>query len=97
MKCLIFYKVLFQYKDSRWPVVLGSGDNIVQKVRDYYSLNSDHFGTIIFQKYSEMWSEWVDIQAADICDNDRVNIIVLENPTKKSLNGQESEKVYNFV
>lgn len=89
--------MLFQYKDSRWPVALESGDNIFQKVRDYYSLNSDHFSTIIYQKYSETWSEWVDIQAANISDNDRVKVIVLENTAKKSLNGQESEKVYNFV
>ena len=33
------------------------------------------------QKYSETWSDWIDIKVEDICDKDKINVIVLEQNT----------------
>ena len=42
-----------------------------------------------------MWDEWVDVKVDEICDNDKVNVIVMENPINKApTNCQESLKVW---
>lgn len=30
---------------------------------------------------SETWSDWIDIKVQDICDKDKINVIVLEQNT----------------
>ena len=36
---------------------------------------------MVLQKYSETWSDWIDIKVEDICDKDKINVIVLEQNT----------------
>ena len=52
-------KVLFQHKDSRWPLVIGENDDVAQRVKDYYNLSIN--AAVMFRRYSETWSEWVDV------------------------------------
>lgn len=70
--------MLFKYKDSRWSVIPENDENVIEKVKNYYCFHKHT--SIIFQKYSSTWDEWVDVKVDDICDNDKVNIIVMENP-----------------
>ena len=65
----------------------------MEKVKNYYCF--DKHTSIIFQKYSSEWDEWVDIKVDEICDNDKVNVIVMENTINKApTNCQESLKVW---
>ena len=36
------------------------------KIKDYYKLSST--APVVLQKYSETWSDWIDIKVEDICD-----------------------------
>ena len=39
---------------------------------------------MVLQKYSETWSDWIDIKVEQICDKDKINvIIVLEQNTDR--------------
>ena len=64
-------KVLFQYKDSRWAVDICETEGVIMKITDYYKLSST--AAVVLQKYSETWSDWIDIKVEDICDKDKIN------------------------
>lgn len=49
------------------------------KIKDYYKLSST--AAVVLQKYSETKSDWIDIKVEDICDKDKINVIVLEQNT----------------
>ena len=49
------------------------------KIKDYYKLSST--AAVVLQKYSETQSDWIDIKKEDICDKDKINVIVLEQNT----------------
>lgn len=49
------------------------------KIKDYYKLSST--AAVVLQKYSETWSDWIDFKVEDICDKDKINVIVLEQNT----------------
>ena len=49
------------------------------KIKDYYKLSST--AAVVLQKYSETWSDWIDIKVEGICDKDKINVIVLEKNT----------------
>lgn len=54
-------------------------EGVIMKIKDYYKLSSN--AAVILQKYSETWSAWIDIKVEDICDQDKINVIVLEQNT----------------
>ena len=39
------------------------------KIKDHYKLSST--AAVVLQKYSETWSDWIDIKVEDICDKDK--------------------------
>ena len=45
------------------------------------------------QKYSETWSDWIDIKVEDICDKDKINVIVLEQNTDSEKSIDETQVV----
>ena len=49
------------------------------KIKDYYKLSST--AAVVLQKYLETWSDWIDIKVEDICDKDKINVIVLQQNT----------------
>ena len=65
---------MFQYKDSRWPLVIGENDYVVQRIKDYYNLSIN--AAVMFQIYSETWSEWVDVKVMEILDKDKIRVAV---------------------
>ena len=74
-------KVLFQYKDSRWAVVLRGEEDVYQNVKDYYNISRD--AVVIFQTYSDEWAEWIDVKVEEICNKDKVRVIVVEKASTK--------------
>ena len=54
-------------------------EGVIMKIKDYYKLSST--AAVVLQKYSETWSDWIDIKVEDICDKDKINVIVLEQNT----------------
>lgn len=46
------------------------------KIKDYYKFSS--IVVVVLQKYLEIWFDWIDIKVEDICDKDKINVIVLE-------------------
>ena len=43
------------------------------KIKDYYKLSST--AAVVLQKYSETWSDWIDIKVEDICDKDKMKTL----------------------
>ena len=43
------------------------------------------------QKYSETWSDWINIKVEDICDKDKINVIVLEQNTDSEKSIDETQ------
>lgn len=54
-------------------------EGVIMKIKDYYKLSST--AAVVLQKYSETKSDWIDIKVEDICDKDKINVIVLEQNT----------------
>ena len=46
-------------------------EGVIMKIKDYYKLSST--AAVVLQKYSETWSDWIDIKVEDICD--KINVI----------------------
>ena len=47
-------------------------DDVVQRVMDYYNLSIN--AAVMFQRYSETWSEWVDVKVMAILDKDKIRV-----------------------
>ena len=54
-------------------------EGVIIKIKEDNKLSST--AAMVLQKYSETWSDWIDIKAEDICDKDKINVIVLEQNT----------------
>ena len=50
-------------------------EGVIMKIKDYYKLSSN--AAVVLQTYSETWSDWIDIKVEDICDKDKINVIIL--------------------
>ena len=59
------------------------------KIKDYYKLSST--AAVVLQKYSETWSDWIDIKVEHICDKDKINVIVLEQNTDSEKSIDETQ------
>lgn len=89
---LFVLQVLFRYQESRKVITIYSKDDIVQKVKDSYNIAPESL--IIFQKYSDSWGEWVDVNQSEICHKDKVNVhIVRENAEKSDQPSTSSSQV----
>ena len=48
-------------------------EGVIMKIKDYYKLSST--AAVVLQKYSETWSDWIDIKVEDICDKDKMKTL----------------------
>ena len=48
-------------------------EGVIMKIKDYYKLSSTV--AVVLQKYSETWSDWIDIKVEDICDKDKMKTL----------------------
>ena len=39
-------------------------EGVIMKIKDYYKLSST--AAVVLQKYSETWSDWIDMKVEDI-------------------------------
>ena len=64
-------------------------EGVIMKIKDYYKLSST--AAVVLQTYSETWSDWIDIKVEDICDKDKINVIVLEQNTDSEKSIDENQ------
>ena len=62
-------------------------EGVIMKIKDYYKLSST--AAVVLQKYSE--TDWIDIKVEDICDKDKINVIVLEQNTDSEKSIDETQ------
>ena len=48
-------------------------EGVIMKIKDYYKLSST--AAVVLQKYSETWSDWIDIKVEDICYKDKMKTL----------------------
>ena len=48
-------------------------EGVIMKIKDYYKLSST--AAVVLQKYSETWSDWIDIKVEDICDKEKMKTL----------------------
>ena len=56
--------MLFQLEESRKALVIIERDDVQKKIREAFGLD-DNVKTV-FQAYNDEWSEWCDIEEAEI-------------------------------
>ena len=56
--------MLFQLEESRKALVIIERDDVQKKIREAFGLD-DNVKTL-FQAYNDEWSEWCDIEEAEI-------------------------------
>ena len=66
-----FEQVLFQYQESRKVIVINKDDDLLQKVKRMFNINSK----IILQKFNDTWGDWLDVHEDEIFDKDKIKVL----------------------
>ena len=51
---------------------------------------------MVLQKYSETWSDWIDIKVEQICDKDKINVIIVLEQNTDSEKSIDKTQVSNI-
>ena len=58
---LVLDRIDFQFSVTSF---ICETEGVIMKIKDYYKLSST--AAVVLQKYSETWSDWIDIKVEDI-------------------------------
>ena len=62
---------MFQYQESRKVIVINKDDDLLQKVKRMFNINSK----IILQKFNDTWGDWLDVHEDEIFDKDKIKVL----------------------